>query len=117
MRWATAKEQANNTRNQMSYKLSIPDDSPIYYPYGNLTTLKEFSEKVNLPLIVCKYRYAQNWDPTWILSSDFDNRYYGYKGHMYNMMELSLLSELDYEKIRGRIKKLNWTAEEALSSD
>ena len=115
-RWATKKEQNNNKRNNIIYRTSISEESPIYYPYGNLTALKEFSEKVNLPLIIAKYRYAQNWDPEWILSSDFDNRYYEYKGHKYNMTELSLLSGMQNSTIHERILKHKWSVQEAVET-
>jgi hypothetical protein len=98
-RWATAKEQQNNRRNNKNYRLGISDNSPIYYPYGNLITLKEFSDLTDIPLIVCKYRYAIHPDADWIIHCDDDRRIHEYKNHMYNMVEISLLSPYNYKRV------------------
>lgn len=113
-KWATNEEQANNTRANISYRLSVADDSLIYHPYGNLTTLKEFSERTGMPLIVAKYRYAKNWDAEWILSSDYERRVYEYDGRFYSLAELSLMSDIPYKTIEGRIRKMGWSVEKAV---
>ncbi len=113
-RWATAKQQVDNRRVSISYRLSIPDNSPIYYPFGNLITLKEFAEQVSLPLIIAKYRYAQNWDAEWIINSLDDSRFYDYNRHKYNISELCLLSNLPFYILYNRIVKLNWSIENSL---
>lgn len=115
VRWVTRLEQANNTRSKMKYKLSISDESPIYYPFGNLITLKSFSELTNIPLIVVKYRYAQHPTcPDWIIHDDYDNRYYELKGHFYNMTELMLISGINYNTLKKRIVALKWPISKAV---
>ena len=116
LRWATKEEQANNKRTSIKVKSSIPEDSPIYYPYDNLITIKSFSEMVRLPLIVVKYRYAQNWDPQWILYSEYDNRYYEYQGHRYNMSELSLISGILHSTLHSRLTVRRWSVEKAMET-
>ncbi len=115
-KWATKKEQQSNTRRTRLHKASISDNSPIYYPFGSLITLKEFAEKVNLPLIIAKYRYAQNCEWENILSNNYDNRYYEYKGHMYNMTELSIISGISFQTLSQRIRYRNWSIERAVQT-
>lgn len=115
VRWATAEQQANNTRRNRVYKSSIPDNSPIYYPFGNLITLKEFAEQVKLPLIIAKYRYAQNWDAEWILNTSYDNRRHEWNGRKYNKTELSILTSKNYSTISHRINRLGWSIDRVMS--
>lgn len=116
VRWVTRLVQANNTRSKMEYKLNIPDNSPIYYPFDNLITLIEFSELTDIPLIVVKYRYAQH--PTavdWIIHDDSDNRYYKWRNHRYNMTELMLISGINYNTLKKRIVILKWPISKAIN--
>lgn len=115
-RWATRKEQANNRRSNIRARINIPDNSPIYYPFGNLITLKDFIDQVDLPEIIVRYRYSQNWEPEWILSNHLDNRFYEYKGHSYNLSELALLTDIKYSVINGRIRQLGWDPTKALET-
>ena len=116
LKWSTRIEQANNTRRQMSYKLSIPDNSLIHFD-NELITLSEFSTKVNIPTIICKYRYAQHpGNPDWIISDEYDNRYYEYQGHKYNMTELSLISGLSFQTLHDRINKRDWSVQRAVET-
>ena len=115
-RWATRIEQANNRRNNKINKNKvIPDESIIYYPYNTPMTIKEFSEKTGIILIVCKYRYAQNpLNTEWILDCQYDNRYYEYRGHKYNMIELCLISSIPYKIIYNRISRLKWSIQKSV---
>jgi hypothetical protein len=116
VRWTTIKEQNNNTRRTLSNRLAISEDSPIYLEYGKLGTLKEFAEKYNIPLAVVKYRYSKypvNED--FMLHSDTDNRYYEYKGHVYNMVELSLIAGTTYQQMYQRLIRYNMSVEKAVS--
>jgi hypothetical protein len=114
LRWATRIQQANNRRNNKINKQATPDNSPIYYPDGNLITLSEFAEEVGLPLIVAKYRYAENWEADWILNGDeFDKRKYEYRDYFYNLTELSLLSGVKYTTLEFRLRS-GWSVEEAI---
>ena len=113
LKWSDRTEQNNNKRNNIDYKKSIPENSPIYYPDNKLITLKEFSEITKLPLIVVKYRYAQNWDAEWILSNDWDNRDYEYNGYSYNKTELSLFSGIPYKRLEYRFRD-GWSVKQAL---
>ena len=115
-RWATYKQQANNKNNNKDKRTVVPENSLIYYPYNKLTTLSEFSSVTKIPLIICKYRYIQNWSADWILNDNCDNRIYEYQGKKYNMIELSLLSSLDYTVINTRIKQLNWDPTRAIET-
>lgn len=83
----------------MHHKSNIADESLIYHPYGNLTTLREFSERIGIPLTVAKYRYAQHWDADWIIDAPCDNRFYEYKGVKYKLVELALLSNVSYSTL------------------
>lgn len=120
VKWSTRKEQANNRRSTRSVKLSIPENSPITYPFDCLITLKEFSEQTGLPLIICQYRYAQNPSADWILHDEWSNRYYEYKGFKYKIDELSLLTGIDYQilyrNIVTRSRDVNQTIEAFTSS-
>jgi hypothetical protein len=115
-RWATVKEQANNRRNNITYRSSIPDDSPIYLEYGKLGTLKEFCKIHKLPLVVGKYRYAINWDPIYILAKEGHRRYHEYNGHVYSIPELSLISSINPTTINNRIIKLGWSVHTAINT-
>lgn len=98
-KWATPKEQGNNRRSSRLVRINISENSPIYLSYGNLSTLKEFSEYYKIPLIIVKYRYAQHANEDWILHADNDNRNHLYKGLKYNTAELSILSGKPYSKL------------------
>jgi hypothetical protein len=118
LRWATPKEQCNNQKTNKIYKESIPDDSPIYYPYNILNTIDEFAKQTGIYLIVVKYRYAQNWDAEWILDDEWDCRYFIYENHKYNLAELSLISKYHffnagYSTIQARLK-YGWSVKEAV---
>lgn len=116
-RWATRKEQSNNRRSNKSYRTSIPDDSPIYYKYGQMITLKEFSEIVGIPLIICKYRYAQYpLNSDWIIHGEFDNRFYEYENNKYNLSELAILSGVKYSVIFARIRQMKWDVKRAVET-
>ena len=110
-RWATAQQQAGNTRKNREYRLGISANEIIWH-HNQWMTLKAFSEITGLFLIVVKYRYAMCWDADYILKWEYDNRRYDYKGHFYNLTELSLVTGLDYQKVSNRIKNLKWTAEQ-----
>lgn len=115
-RWATVTEQNNNRRFNIAYRNTVPDCSPIYYPYGNLITLREFSEITGLPLIVAKYRYALNWEADSILSKEERGRVHFYNGYTYTTKELSLISGVDFSIISDRIQKLKWSVEDAVTT-
>lgn len=139
-RWATVLEQ-NNNRNARRTKAEvkaereshqaeinrrahakeihdkIPNQSSIYYPYNNLTTIKDFSEQTNIPLEICKYRYAQfPSNPDWIINGEHDNRFYEYKGHKYNMEELCILSGVKYKVMMTRVRTFRWDIERAVET-
>lgn len=116
LKWSTREEQVNNQRRSIAVKLSILDNSPIYYPFGNLITLIEFSRQVGLPLIVAKYRYSHNPDAEWILDSTIEGRYYEYQGHKYNMAEMVAMSGINFHTLSGRIHRLNWSISKALET-
>lgn len=113
-RWATWTEQANNRRNNIAYRISIPEDSPIYLEYGKLGTLKEFCEIHNLPLIIGKYRYAQHQNEDWILSADNDGRDYEYKSVKYNLSELAVLTGVKYRILHDKLSRRNGNPEEVI---
>ena len=115
-RWATYKQQANNRNNNKDKRTVVRDDSVIYYPFGKLISLEQFSVETGIPFIICKYRYLQNWSADWIISNDNDSRHYEYKGHKYNMIELSILSGIDYNVIHVRIKQLKWDVAKAVET-
>lgn len=115
-RWATAKEQANNIRTNVSYKRNIPDDSPISY-LNRVMTLKEFSEITGIHLIAVKYRYAQHYNCTdWILSEKDDCRFWIWEDRTYNLAELSLISGIPYKTLYSRLNDLGWDVDRALTS-
>ncbi len=116
-RWATAKEQSNNRRSNISYRTTIFDNSPIYYPFGNLITLKEFAKKVNIPLIIVKYRYVQQpTNPDWIIHDDYDNRCYKWMSNTFNISEIAIISGLPYHVIHNRLKVMKWSVERSIST-
>ena len=113
-RWATSIQQNNNRRPRYIGSYGMPDHTLIIYN-GGITTLRHFSNVTGIHIVVVKYRYSQNTDAGWILHNDFDNRYYEYKGHMYNIKELSLMARVTYEVMYSRIIKLKWPVERAVS--
>jgi hypothetical protein len=115
-KWATKEEQANNRRSNIRARVNVPDDSPIYYPYNTLITLKEFIDQVAVPDIIVRYRYSQNWDADWILSGEMDNRFYTYQDVQYNLSELSVLSGIKYGVLHSRIRQLGWDVERAITT-
>lgn len=116
-KWATRLEQNNNTRRNVKYRINLADTNTVFYQ-GQYVTLKDFSELTGIELIVVKYRYAQYPLFTdWIISSDNDGRFYEYKGHMYNMAELSYISEMSYAVLRGRIITCGWSVERAITQE
>lgn len=113
-RWVTTKVQNLNKRSNVSYKINIPEDSPISY-LDRVMTLKEFSEITKIPLIVVKSRYALHYNATdWILDPNVDCRYYEYNGIKYNMKELSLITGKPYQKLFCRINEYGWSVYEAV---
>lgn len=115
LKWSTREEQQNNTRKSLKYKTGVPDDSLISYN-NELITICEFSKLVGIHLTAVKYRYSQYpASSDWILSSDFDNRYYEWNGHKYNMAELSLISKIPYSKLFQRINNSGWCIEKAMN--
>lgn len=115
--WATRKVQNNNTRRNISYKTSLSDDNLIYHQ-DRYMTLKEFSAITGIELIIVKYRWASHPDKTdWILSSDTESRNFYYKGNMYNIPELSLISGISIPILRGRLLVCNWSVKKALETE
>lgn len=112
-KWSSAKEQANNTRHKLEYKLSFPESSPINIK-ERLTTLSEFSDFYRIPLIIVTYRYAQHAIESWILDSDVDNRHYEYRGQKYNLTELSLIAGINYNTMKKRVQILDWSINECI---
>ena len=115
-RWATWKEQHNNKRTNLSYRTSISEESIITFQRKDMTLL-EFSQTTDIPLIVCKYRYAKNQDWKWVTHGEIDNRRYPLKGWNYNLTELSLISGIESVLIGSRINRYGWTVEAAIKSD
>jgi len=139
-RWATVEEQAKNRNNRRtnaevkaardstqaeitrrthakSIHQNIPNQSSIYYPYDNLTTIKDFSDQTKIPLIICKYRYAQfPSNPEWIIHGENDNRFYEYNDHKYNMEELCILAGVKYKVMMTRIRTFRWDITRAVET-
>jgi len=102
-RWATQLEQANNKRNNISYKLGIPDDTTVWY-LGIEVSLIDLSSVTGIDLKVVKYRYVDAGRQ--LLKNTVDNsevasyvvnpfepgRQYIYKLKPYTRAELCLLS-------------------------
>lgn len=116
-KWATRTEQNNNTRRNTSYRISIPDDTLVPYE-GRGVTLKELSEITGIHLVALKYRWTKHPDCTdWILHSEFDNRHFEYKGHKYNLVELSHISGIPYPNIRARLFISGWSVEKTMETE
>lgn len=115
-RWATAKEQANNTRIKASGKvIDIPDEYTVYLEYGVLGTVKEFAEKYNIPLEIAKYRWLRYpMDIDSILSNDFSGRRFEYRNRKYTVLELSLISKVSYNTLRYRLFHQDCSVERAV---
>lgn len=112
--WATAKEQQNNKRSNRSYRTNISGSNPIEYE-GKIYTLDEFANLLKIPSIVVKYRYSQHSFAEWIIESDTDLRFFEYKNHKYNLVELSLISGIYYNKLYSRLLRDKWSVEKAMS--
>lgn len=115
-RWATAQIQAINKRNSVYRRTTISDDSPVWIADSTTIPITEFSERYDIPLIICKYRYAENPTPDWIINGEGDVRYYTYRGRKYTMVELTLLSGLGYHELADKIINQGMNVEEAMSS-
>lgn len=116
VRWATAEEQNLNTRATRAYRDSIEDNSPLIDFNGVLTTLKDFSESIGIPLSVCKYRYAMYPDANWILFSGENKANHVYRGHRYSLTELQIMTDLPYELISNRINDYGWSVEATVNA-
>ncbi len=116
IRWATDIDQANNTRNNYKYKFGVLDNALVEYPEGSYITIKEFSEIMEMPLIVLKYRYSKHPQVDYLLNDNYDNRFYQYGNYKYNLSELCLISKIPYKTMEARIRKMNWDIERAINT-
>jgi len=102
-RWATAKEQSNNKRTNIEYRLHLRANNLIYYQDKEIT-LTEFSRITGLHLSAVKYRYALSSDPELILDNNHPRRQYHWRGFDYTMMELSIISGVPMRTLDYRLK-------------
>lgn len=115
VRWATRKEQSNNTKNSLSTIWNIPDGTPVKHN-DSIVTVRELSDLTGIPLIVVKYRWSPHYDSRWIIDGDLGRDVYKFQGHMFTIPEISLFSGKDYQKLRSRIKVSGWSVERALNA-
>lgn len=120
-KWATRKEQQNNTRANVKNRLRVPDNTTIEYD-GRTMTLKDFADMVVLNLDVVKYRYTAAIEQDKISIADFilnpliEGRIRRYGDMNYTLTELSLISGLSNGTIRVRLDKLRWTVKQAVET-
>jgi hypothetical protein len=106
VRWATAKEQANNRRNTPGYNQKAPDEEFISYQDERMP-LSEFSERTGIHPIAVKRRFNIWDDAALIISDDRDNRFYLWDGIYYTSEELAAISKVPF---RTMIQKLGTSA-------
>jgi hypothetical protein len=113
-KWETADIQAQNTRRSAKYRKIIPDDSTIFYQNKTMSIL-EFSKLTGIHLDVVRFRYAQHPNvPEWIISTEWDVRYFTWRGHNYNVAELALISGNKYPKMYQRLVVRKWDVDRAM---
>jgi len=101
-RWATAKEQANNTRN--NYIISA---------FGKAQTVAMWEMETGIPSYVIRARiHRHKWPPEKAVSSPVGKQI-EYKGKKDTLSNWCKLLRLDYFKVQQRIKKLGWSATDA----
>ena len=96
-KWATRKEQANNTRTNR------------YITYNNEThTLAEWSDITGIQRDVIKSRIEKGWNLDDVFSKKVQHsnrRYYTYNGETHNLTEWSKKVNINYATLIKRLKK------------
>ena len=113
-RWATFKEQANNKRDSLNNRISIPSESLILYGDRNIT-LKELSEITSIDLIAVKNRRVLYGDVETIIDPPLPVYRHEYAGIRYSITELSIMSGIHYGVLRHRLN-LGWSMEEVMNT-
>lgn len=102
VRWALPDEQANNRRNNVSFRNSISNDSPIHYG-GRVMTLSEFSDLTGLHIAAVRHRYAIRHDADWILTHPDITKKAEYHGHLYKFTEIAEILNIPYHSVSYHI--------------
>lgn len=116
LRWADRRTQSNNRRSSKVYRSNISDDT-IVYDSNPKMTLKEIAINNNIDLNVVKDRYAlYGYLDAITNKKKLISRRYIYKGTLYTMHELTIISGLNYACIRSRLNQLGWSVDKAVET-
>jgi hypothetical protein len=104
-RWATATEQANNTKS--NFRITIDGESK---------TVAEWSSRSSVPSYVIRARiHNHGWPHKKAVFAPVGKKLI-YKGREETLMTWCRLLSLDYDKVQQRIKKLGWPTERAFEA-
>ena len=111
-------EDALSKELRVKVKKFYPISENTLLQYNNeYITLLQFSIISKIKLDIVKYRYIQHVDAHWILHDEYDNRYYEYQGHKYNIAELAILSNNPYPITYDRVRRLNWSIDRVVNGE
>jgi hypothetical protein len=101
-KWATAKEQANNTKNNL-----------VISAFGKTKTLSMWAHETGIPSFVIRSRIQiLGWPPEKAVCSPV-GKMIEYKGKSDTLAGWCQSLGLDYGKVQQRIKKLGWSTQDA----
>jgi len=104
-RWATAIEQANNTKSNFCITIN-----------GESKTVSDWSRVTGVPSYVIRARIHNHcWPHEKAVFSPVGKKLH-YKGREETLTTWCNLLSLDYDKVQQRIKKLGWTPERAFET-
>jgi len=106
-KWATPKEQNNNTRHNRIVEYE-----------GNKFNLTQLSEKYNIPFSVLKHRLNKNWGINVAIKTPVRNKniMLDYNGMTKTLSTWCTELNLNRWTVWSRINKQNWSIEKALST-
>jgi hypothetical protein len=116
LRWATAEQQANNTRRNVKYKKSISEYQLIDTPTGTCAILS-LAEKTGIFTKVLTSRAARFSDYNYLVNDPkILSRKHLYKNNLYSTDEICYINGCSYDVVRSRFR-YGWTVEEVIETN
>lgn len=103
--WATAKEQANNTRSNHFIEYN-----------GENKTIQQWEDETGLP--IGQRITSNNWSIEKAINTPLHDNYriYTYNGENHTIAEWSYIKNINYGTLYNRLTRLQWTIEKALET-